>query len=848
MAIPQTLQRTARGLHSQFNPIYTAPEGAQLEVDNCVIDREGITSKRRGFDRYGDILTTGANALMDFMDTLIVLDGTTLKYDSDGAGTWISWSGTFNPPDANNKARFVEARSNLYFTTSVGIYKNDALTNSPVLAGMPKGLDMQLTLVNSGSGWFAADQQIGYRIVFTKTDANAFLIYGAPSERDTLVNPSAGTSDDVQVVFTLPDDVIAGDFYEIYRTQVSASETTDPGDRHLRVVRRELTSGDISTGTVTYTDVDDDSFLGQELYTNTTQETISQASTRPPFATDITLWKGHTWYANIKREHQIDIRLLSIPAVDDVFVITSGADVQTYTAKDVENIASGEFKRETSGTVAENLRNTAKSLIRVINRRSANTEYESDYISGVDDPPGKVLIRRIRTNQSAFSLTATTSTDWEPALPSSGSTVSSTDSGAKNVIAHSKFESPESVPTLNTDPVGSEQSEILRILPLRDSLIILKEEGVWRLSGESETNFVIKSLDPSTRLLAPETAVVLNNAVWCLSNQGIVRIDESGTAIVSRTIEPDINKILSFDSYKTLTHAVSYESERKYILWSQDSNAASYAKVGWVYNYLTQSWSLWTKNITNGLVLFETDKMFLSHANDKYILQERKTFATSNDDYRDEGLPATITIVSTTTNSDGRTVSLLTLNYVYAAETLSSGWLFEQGIWESGIASVTDNGSDSYTIELDQELSGVTTGACVLSTPITSRIRWVPEEAGNPTTSKHFTYAQVYMEENTATENRIGTFTNAVSDSEITNTITIEPDRGWGLTPWGLTPFGDHQAMQATPLRVPIPRQHQRAQTLSVIYTHAVAKENFNILSLGITVRPYSSRTVRTPA
>jgi hypothetical protein len=483
----------------------------------------------------------------------------------------------------------------------------------------------------------------------------------------------------------------------------------------------------------------------------------------------------------------------------------------------------------------------------VINRYASNTDFYAHYVSGVNDPPGIIQIVRRAVNLAAFSLTATTSTDYEPTLPSSGSSVSSTDSAAKNNLYRSKLEQPEAVPRLNFDPIGSEESEIVRILPLRDSLIVLKEEGIWRVSGESETSFTIKELDPSTRILAPETARVLNNAVWCLSTQGVVRVDESGTAIVSRPIEPDINKILSFNSYKTLTHATSYESERKYILWAQDSNTDTSATVAWVYNYLTEAWVKWTKTITNGIVLFETDKMFLTQPTDKYVLRERKSFNESNDDYRDEGISATVATVSTTTNSDNETVSNLTVTYTYS-ETLTAGWLFEQGVWESKVVAVTDNGGNSYTLELDQLLNGVATGACTLSIPIESRIRWVPDEASNPTTTKHFTYVQIFLEENTATRNSIGVFSNVVSKTTTTNQIDIDPDRGWGLTQWGLTPWGDHQAMQATPLRVPVPREHQRAQTISTIYEHSYAKENFAILALAITVRPYTSRTVRTPS
>ena len=94
MANAQTITKNAVGLYSQYNKLHALPPGALLQCENGVIDREGVISKRRGFKRYGTVLSNAPTALFEFQKTLVLQDGSTLKYDSNGSGTWSSWSGS----------------------------------------------------------------------------------------------------------------------------------------------------------------------------------------------------------------------------------------------------------------------------------------------------------------------------------------------------------------------------------------------------------------------------------------------------------------------------------------------------------------------------------------------------------------------------------------------------------------------------------------------------------------------------------------------------------------------------------------------------------------------------------
>lgn len=184
----QTVVKQAAGLFTHPNKLQLPP-GAFRRAVNCVIDREGVVSKRRGFDRYGQALMDSATAIFEYRNSLIQLVGSTLSYDSDSLGAWIAWSGSFTAPSSNVPMTSLEANGNLYLTTSLGVYITDGLTTSPLRAGMPRGLDIQLVSTGIGGSWFTGNSQVGVKVVFLRKDANENEKRGEPSFQEISTSP-----------------------------------------------------------------------------------------------------------------------------------------------------------------------------------------------------------------------------------------------------------------------------------------------------------------------------------------------------------------------------------------------------------------------------------------------------------------------------------------------------------------------------------------------------------------------------------------------------------------------------------------------------------------------------------
>lgn len=852
----QKPNRIATGLHLTANRSHL-PEGSLLEAQNIFIDRDGVIGKARGVNRYNSVaFTNTAVTLGEFNNTLLVHDGTVLRYDSDGAGTFLAVTGgTFTAPVGAVRARFREALLALFFTSTVGVRRLATLTGTVREAGLQQGLDMQLTLINPATGWFPADRQVAHRVLYTRSDENDQEIAGRDSRREVITNPSGGTQDNVRIVTTIPDRIIAGDFLNIYRTKASASATTDPGDVYRRVLFRAVTSAEITAATITFDDTLDEDFLDFEepLVTNADEEGPAQEDSQPPLCLDIANYKNVTFFSNTSREHTVEIQFISTTGIvtgTDTITITDGTVTRTYTFEAAENIGAQEFQLFTTGNLGVDVRDTMKSLVRVANRDTGQSIWYLHYVSGFEDAPGKIIIRRRDLADTALSVIATASagTNFQPALPTSGTSVASDNERTANRLAYSKPEQPDSVPRANFFDVGEQRDGIVRILNLRDSLMIMTERRVFRLSGEDAASFNITELDPSTRIRAAESAVVLNNAVYMYSSQGVVRISEDGVAIVSRRIEFELNKIIEIANFDTLTFGVAYEEERQYWLFTPIETTDTFPTRAWVYNFVSasQPWTQRLKNVSHGIVLKGGDRIFLSHAQDMFVLQERKSFQTSEEDFMDESLAITIDVVSTTTDASGATVSLLDITYTYANADLDIGFFIEQGAFEARIFAFTELTTTTFRVTMDR-LSAWTVAAGTISLGIPSLIAWAPETNGDPSLLKQFSRAQIYFQRDRSVRSRVGFVSDIIGgDPEFTSQI-LNGVFGFGLGVWGADPWGDTGLLPSTILRVVVPRDHQKCRGLSVFYEHKLAKASFLIDQMALQIRSISERTDRGP-
>jgi hypothetical protein len=354
----QKVNLQARGLHTDPNLLSSVPEGALVQADNVIIERDNVIEPRRGFAQYGNTFGLGtdtAKQLMTYKKRLLVHYTDKLLYNSvvhqNGTdGVFVQFSGGFQETEAGRRLQYIESNKNLYFTTNDGIKKIAAKTAADFTnaagfitdAGVFKALDLTGLLNFNTEGFFTPQSKIAYRIVWGKRDINDNLLYGSPSPRLVMTNYSEEFPN-VDLTFTIPTGITSDYFYQIFRTglfTVTGSlelDDIDPGDEMNLVYEAYPTAAELLAGTITVTEIAPEDFRqnGLPLYTNPSSgEGIGQSNEPPPKAKDINMFQNTVFYANTEARAN---KTLSLLGVEDLvsgtssITITSNAGSNTYT-------------------------------------------------------------------------------------------------------------------------------------------------------------------------------------------------------------------------------------------------------------------------------------------------------------------------------------------------------------------------------------------------------------------------------------------------------------------------------------------------------------------------------------
>lgn len=757
----------------------------------------------------------------------------------------------------------LELNKNFYFNTNEGVYRttNNYLDlglyslSTPRKAGSPPGLGGTATTTGI-SGFLADNTSIAYRIVFGFKDTNNQLVLGAPGSR-IIVNNTSGGSANVSVTFQVPDEIQAAPtdyFFQVYRGHASPDLTTEPDDE-MALAYEEVVSIYGSVASITIVDITPSDLLGAALYTNQGQDGILQSNYRPPWCVDMCAYKQYAFYANTRTLQNANLTLISAGATNGANALVPGdivtftmdltgdsgvPNVKTFTltAGATNDAATGTFEVSNTGNPAFDIQTTAINLVNIANTYDANDFLDAYYTSTGSDLPGQMQF--VRTSYSpdfyqvpvvgfnpqgltgpiyfTFNITTSNTASWEQPIANNvfDTTLISTNEVRPNRVYFSKFNQPEAVPIVNYFDVGSANAPIYRIVPLRDGVMVLKADGVFRISNVAAP-FTVTPIDYTVKILAPRTAAELDNKVYFLSDQGIVAVTDTDAQIMSFILDKTIIENTSQNLYPNLfgvAWGVAYQSDRKYILSLPTSGADTQAQKQFVYNHLTQCWTNWDLPINCGVVFKKNGKLYLGGGgaledpNCGVIYQERKSF--TNNDYADNLYRMDPGVNDYTVPS---TTVLLDLTSIPLPTTLgvpSVGWIIKQDAIDGTVlqATVVEVVSESEYI-VDKQLAWNSIYSIFMYQPIHTTVETIQLDCDNPGMNKQFSEI-VYMfttQDFASIDVAISSNTTAMPEYD---TLVPLQRGGWGVTPWGPTPWGTGVTGQGKVRRY-MPQKMQRA-------------------------------------
>jgi hypothetical protein len=390
-------------------------------------------------------------------------------------------------------------------------------------------------------------------------------------------------------------------------------------------------------------------------------------------------------------------------------------------------------------------------------------------------------------------------------------------------LSFSKFQQPEAVPLENSLTVGNPTYPIVRVIPLRQSVLIFKQgDGIWQLVGTGPSDFRAVPYDLTTQIAYPWSAAALDDNVCFVSTKGPAGVNESGGVFplappgYDCPIREQILDINSLTSAKYM-FGVGYESEKCYILWTPTVTGDTTSTEAWVFSLATRAWTRWPLPAVTGFVdALNTNALI--YTDGATVFQERKTYTSA--DYQD-GADSTISIsavASPVTSGGATTVVLSTASTTAIGDRITKsgavGWVISR---VAGVSATLIGVTGTFTT------GTATRQVCVPCTVTRLPLAGVD---GNPGLAHRFQEVAYNFRQFVAPW------------LQINQTTSLNPNNGG--YPYNVYPSTNGYGVN---MRAGIAPDNVQAILLQTGFTHAAALCNFQLQSTSLTDEPVSGRT-----
>ena len=666
----KTIHIDNKGLFVDPNP-YLIPDGSLAVAENVNIEEKGIIKSRAGFEMIRSNIPLKNNEffinVVHFSSSYIVmtnerllkiaLDGSSLIQISELPAVSYDTFTSFN---------------HLIFVSKKGLYKLSASFKVAPL-GIPLAFRPEISLINASNirtATLPPKRQVIYRILYREVGS---ATRGAPSFPVRVTNESSSTGKNPSLYIVHPNGITTDHELEIYRSNtVDTSQNLLADDELFRIKTLSITDSPSITFVDTY------SPLEQPLYTNASIEGVQNSSYGPPYAQSICFHKGIACYANVTKKASIVLKLTFLSDAGGRLRITNGNTYIEVSGDHEENKQSNIFNI-----------NDVNSLKNAIQNHPYNN-FLNVYDIQVEDLNTPTLLLEC-TNYKPFKIQLLTNKASDRALgkylspkltPDNPLVVSP--SHYPNRIYFSKFEEAYSVPLYRYFSIGQSDKTILRIISFRDTLFVFKEDGLFRIDGNSFSHFSVSNFLKDLLLVSKNSLSILEDQLYCFSNYGFIRINENGYEKIAAPIENNILDNFSYEDLFNSSFGMSHRREKQYLFFYKQKSQLQ-ASSCYVYNTSTQQWTMWKKEAQVAAIDHDNNLIILDY-NQKSLVKQRNSITLY--DWRDESY---FVDIASYTNSKPYEIVIQAPDIL--PFPIKNGMFLSQGLSYSRIKQVDSNDS-----------------------------------------------------------------------------------------------------------------------------------------------------------
>ena len=630
-------------LLAAFKGLVTAPgylvrdEASCTVADNVSFRYPGRIRPRGGFGRFANATlgrpmklmnspALGSRLLANTASTAAPGEADQLEM-GNGSGAFATVP-TIDGSSVDNireeRAALALCRRDHYVTSTNGVRRLDATLGFLRFAGMPRGLgpdvyDMDPTVYSVLSpgtmlpdGWARA-----YRVTWHRYEVDKTLLSGPPTGRVVIRNnttTSGYTAGPSNVTLRIPVPAEYGTLVTALDTnyfwRLWATRTWDAGggeygdDECFLIEEGYLTPTDISNGYAVITEATPDAYLqgAQPLHTNAQiypvgdegiRQGVVNADDPPPVATDVAYHSDVLWFSKCRLRTRQNITLRAVGGAGfiagDTFDVVGPTGTVTFTGVVGAPATPTEFTVVTgAGTVEWNIEATTRNLVACIQRNSADWGGSAYHVSLNTSEPGLFFLEVHRG--SDLSLSASTS-----ASPSAVYFDEVDNRVRPNRLFFSKPSRGDAVPPVNFIDVGSEMTEVLRISPFRDRLLVWTTMGLYQVTGTTFADFAVSAFDLTTKLVARESVAALDDRLYGLCSSGVVEVSEGGATVVSLPIDnffqPKMADTVELLRFRLLAFGLGDDVNHEYRLYMDTQTGGPGCETWLTFDTQTRAWS-----------------------------------------------------------------------------------------------------------------------------------------------------------------------------------------------------------------------------------------------------------------
>jgi hypothetical protein len=217
--------------------------------------------------------------------------------------------------------------------------------------------------------------------------------------------------------------------------------------------------------------------------------------------------------------------------------------------------------------------------------------------------PGALVVESLDMGANSFTIDC-------PSLPNAftpkATTLTSDNDASVSRLYWSEPDEPEAVPLAQYVDIGNRLDPIMALVPLANSLVVFKTDGIYRVTGVAPDAWSVELVDSGLRLVNGNTVAEMDGFAWAWCTRGFYRVGETGALnLTDGVIGRELAKRLTYALDLPIrggfgAYVVAWRATGCVFLSVQGEASDTSSEAWYCFSTTTGAWSKWPSRSATG--------------------------------------------------------------------------------------------------------------------------------------------------------------------------------------------------------------------------------------------------------